>query len=142
MLFRSWNITFHGSQFVENIEYAFGFSAFLLMPVAACMAAKEWLTKRHLAILGLIALCLAYSFIVFKTTGFYLRYMLGCVPALSLCLALGAEQLTAGSRPKAFVVSLFVSALVALNTCALLSIRNTADPYPIMEAMTGDLSQS
>jgi hypothetical protein len=137
-----WNITFHGSQFVENIEYAFGFAAFLLIPVAACMAVKEWLTKRHLAIVGLIALCLAYSFIVFKTTGFYLRYMLGCVPPLSLCLALGAEQLATSSRPRTFVVSLLVSAVVALNTCALLSIRNTADPYPIVEAMSGDFSQS
>lgn len=137
-----WNITFKGSKFVENIDFSFGFSAFLLLPMACVMGVKEAASRRSLIILGLLALCLGYSFIAFKTTGFYLRYFLGIIPPLSLCLALGAESLVGGSRLRSLVLSLFLSALVALNTCALLSTRNTADPYPIMEVLRGDVSGS
>ena len=136
-----WTITFSGSKFVENGDFSFGFAPLVLFP--AILAIGGYRTaKRDLWIPGLLLFSLAYAYVSFVTTGLYMRYLVGLIAPLSLCLALTSNALLSLGRTSSRITALVVACLAAGNFAALLSGDHTAAPYPILESLSGSLERS
>jgi 4-amino-4-deoxy-L-arabinose transferase-like glycosyltransferase len=136
-----WTITFSGSKFVENSDFSFGFAPLVLFPAILAIGLYR-AAKKDLWILGLFLFNLAYACVCFSTTGLYMRYFVGLIAPLSLCLALTSNTLLSLGRSSSGITALVVGCLAAGNFAALLSGDHTAAPYPIFESLSGSLERS
>lgn len=136
-----WTITFHGSRFVENHDFSFGFGLLVLLPAILTIGGYR-AARKEAWIFGLLLLCVSCAYVCYSTTGLYIRYLVGLIAPLSLCLGLTANELLCRSRLVVWLTTVLVSLLIAGNFGALLSGRHTAEPYPIIESVTGSLEQS
>ena len=136
-----WKITFNGSKFVENMDYAFGFSALVFAPLLFVRSVAD-LCRRNAVPLLMLLCALGYAFICYKVTGLYLRYLAGLIAPLSLALGVVVCEATTRSRLAKGVVYTILTVVLVGNFAAFLSIRNAAEPYPIVASLTGSLDES
>lgn len=136
-----WNITFDGSKFIENIRYAFGFSALVFAPLLLLRCFADVLRKQYAAVL-LVLCAIGYAFVAHKVTGLYMRYLVGLIPPLSLALGIAVAEAAARSRLTRGIVYPIVGLVLAANFAVFLSIRNMAEPYPVLSALTGSVEGS
>ncbi len=140
-----WDLTFHGSSFVENIDFAFGFSyfVFLWFALPAVLFYSKQKQRSDLLILSLIFAL--FHLLTWLTTGFYMRYFVGSILPGSIILGLGIDRLlTIAANPFALSIlsRMAVWVVIMLNFAAQLSIRNMTDPYPLREAFIHDYTHS
>lgn len=136
-----WDLTFDGTLFVENMRYAFGFSAFVFAPLLLTGIAVSAVRKRW-ALLWLTCCVIAYAWICYKMTGLYMRYLVGATVPLSIALGLLVSEVCSRSRFRRWVTLGILGVVVAGNLAAFVSIRNGAEPYPVYAAVTGSVEES
>ena len=136
-----WNITFHGSRFIENSDFAFGFTLLVLAPAILLVGAFRYLKGRKEA-LALLFLLVGYAFLTYATTGLYMRYLTGGIAVMALLAALVTNTMLSQGPAIRWLTAVVVAIVLAGNAAALVSSRNLAEPYPIVEALTGSLEQS
>jgi len=131
------DMAFHGSRYVENIDFAFGFSFFVFLPLLLLLFFHP--QRRDLA---LTAFCfLAACAVWYKLTGPYMRYFITCLPVGAVLLAASLDQALAMAQPRRWLVYAAgsgMAAVFALNWACQMSIAHVAAPYPVREALTGD----
>lgn len=136
-----WNITFHGSRFIENSEFSFGFTLLVLSPAILLVGSfRYWKGQKDVA--ALFLLLIAYAFLTYSTTGLYMRYLTGGIAVMALLAALTTNSMLLQSSAIRWLTSIVVTILLMGNAAALVSGRNLAEPYPIVEALTGSLEHS
>jgi hypothetical protein len=89
-----------------------------------------------------VLVTIGYGFVCFSVTGLYLRYLVGLIAPASIAIALVVREVAASSALLARVLYGVVAVVLAANFATFLSIRNTAQPYPIVAALTGSLDGS
>ena len=136
-----WAMSFKGPQFVENIKYSFGFSLLVFSPLLLLRSTTDLLRRQRAAAL-LVLVTIGYGFVCFSVTGLYLRYLVGLIAPASVAIALVVSEVAASSALLARILYGVVAVVLAANFAAFLSIRNTAQPYPIVAALTESLDGS
>ncbi|MEN9846127.1 MAG: hypothetical protein RIS36_1274 [Pseudomonadota bacterium] len=136
-----WAITFHGSRFVENSDFCFGFAPLVLFPAIVSIGTYR-ACKNDLWIWSTLLISVSYVYLCSATTGLYIRYFVGQIAPISLCLALTVHQLLSAGNASRRVAFVIVCALLAGNFAALLSGRNSAEPYPVVAAIAQSTSHS
>lgn len=133
-----WEITFKGKKFVENIDYAFGFLALVFAPLLLVNSISGLVRKQYAAFLMLLC-ALGYSFVTYTVTGLYMRYLVGLTAPLSFAFGISVTGVAVHSTHARRVIYGILGAVLSANFAVFLSIRNIAEPYPILPALTGSL---
>lgn len=136
-----WNLTFNGPLFIENMRYAFGFSALVFAPLLLVRCTGDAI-KRNFTLCFLTCCAIAYCYVCYKMTGLYMRYLVGVTVPLSVALAIVVSDVSARSRLARWIILGVLGVVLSGNLAAFLSIRNGADPYPIYAALTGSVEES
>ncbi len=132
-----YDITFRGTQYVENMNLAFGIGFFVLVPLWPLLFWKEENRSRMIMLVSIFVLAVA---LWIKITNPYIRYFVSILPVGALLLGLTVDKVIRfmGNRK---ILRISVAVLCALvfmiNLAMQLSLINFSSPYPVKAALTG-----
>lgn len=139
------DLTFHGSLFIENTNYAFGFSCFVFLWFALPLAVLTNHNPYSTELRFLAFYLLTFPPLLFLSTGLYMRYFAGALFPTAIILGYGIHRflsLVSGKLWLTWLLSLSVLIVLSLNFAAQFSLRNITNPYPVYEAFRHDYSNS
>jgi len=129
-----YDITFSGSKYIENINYSFGISYFVLLIFFPLLFTRR--EKRGEALIMLFIFVCAII-LWFETTNPYLRYFITILPVGSLILALIMNRILEWNRGKVknIIIWFLFLTIFMTNFICQLATGNVTSPYPLRDAI-------
>jgi hypothetical protein len=136
-----FDITVHGTKYVENMDFSFGFTFF----VVGSLAPLVFLRREGRAGLGLVLFIFAGCVLGwYQITSPYMRYFVTCLPVGAVLVGVLMDRiLNLMVRRTAFIATCVIfGVLFALNFASQMSLVNFSPKIPIVEAVSRDFSGS
>jgi hypothetical protein len=129
-----YDITFFGSKYIENINYSFGISYYVLLIFFPLLFMRRG--KRGEVLIMLFIFMFAII-LWFETTNPYLRYFINILPLGGVILALIMDKMLEWNRGKVkHIITWFLFfGIFVTNFVCQLAMANVTSPYPLKDAI-------
>lgn len=136
-----YDITFFGSKYIENINYSFGISYFVILIFFPLLFIGR--EKRGEALIMLFIFVFAII-LWFETTNPYFRYFINILPVGSLILALIMDKILEWNRSKIkhHIIWFLFLVIFAANFICQLATVNVTSPYPLKDTILHTYEES